>query len=174
MAGTRQGWMIEGLPADGPLPEMKDKLMLFGQFVGDWEVYEGRYLKPDGSWAMERGEVHWRWILEGRAVQDVWMFHDDETGEMKPAGTTVRFYDPGIDGWRSMWISPRQNFVKTFVGLKVGDDIVLEGKSPEGGSLRWTFTDITPDSFTWRSRESADGGRSWKTNEEMKIRRMRK
>jgi len=30
--------MIKGLGADGPDPKLKEKLMLFGQFVGDWEI----------------------------------------------------------------------------------------------------------------------------------------
>jgi hypothetical protein len=166
-------WSIEGLAADGPLPELKEKMMLFGQFVGDWEIYESRYLKPDGTWAKERGELHWRWILEGRAVQDVWMFGDEETKNLRPAGTTVRFYDPKIDAWHSLWISPLQNFVKTFVARKVGDEIVLEGRSPEGYQLKWIFSEIEKDSFRWRSEESRDEGKNWAPNEEMKIRRLR-
>ncbi len=30
--------VLEGLLASGPLPDLADKLQLFGQFVGDWEV----------------------------------------------------------------------------------------------------------------------------------------
>jgi hypothetical protein len=172
MADSGTGWSIEGLPADGPLPELKEKLMLFGQFVGDWEVHEGRYLLAGGKWAEEIGEVHWRWILGGRAVQDVWMFFDKGVGRMVPAGTTVRFYDPKIDAWHSLWISPLQGFVKTFVGRKVGDEIVLEGKE-ENPRLKWMFSDIRPGSFRWRSEESRDGGVTWSLNEEMSIRRRR-
>jgi len=29
---------IKGLGADGPDPRLKEKLMLFGQFVGDWHI----------------------------------------------------------------------------------------------------------------------------------------
>ncbi len=165
------GWHIEGLAAVGPLPQYREKLMLFGQFVGDWEIYDSRCMKPDGTWAQEKGELYWRWILEGRAVQDVWMFYDESSRTMRPAGTTVRFYDPKIDAWHSLWISPLQNFVKTFVGRKVEDEIVLEGLSPEGPRLKWIFSDIEKDSFRWRSEQSEDEGKSWTMNEEMHIRR---
>jgi len=47
-----QLWKIEGLAASAPYPELKEKLELFGQFVGDWEM-EDRYLKEDGTWAWE-------------------------------------------------------------------------------------------------------------------------
>jgi hypothetical protein len=36
--------VIEGLGADGPDPNMREKLMLFGQFVGDWDIVEARYI----------------------------------------------------------------------------------------------------------------------------------
>jgi hypothetical protein len=162
---------IEGLDAPGPHPQFKDKLMLFGQFVGDWEILECRNLQPDGTWAMSRGELHWGWILNGRAVQDVWMTTDEKTHRPVTEGTTVRFYDPEMDAWRSTWISATHKVVKTFVGRKVGEDIVLEGRTAEGHPLKWIFSDITPGSFRWHSEESHDDGRTWIMREEMKIRR---
>ena len=37
---TSSNLRIEGLGADGPDSKFKDELMLFGQFVGDWEIIE--------------------------------------------------------------------------------------------------------------------------------------
>jgi hypothetical protein len=165
-------WEIEGLPAEGPYPEYRAKLALFGQFVGDWDILENRYLQDDGTWSKERGRIHWRWILEGRALQDVWSSIDEETGKEIPWGTTVRFYDPKIEAWRSTWISPRQGAVKAFVGKKVGEEIVLERKSEEGYLVKWIFSDISRDSFKWRAEENRDGQR-WTLREEMRIRRQR-
>ena len=39
---------IRGLEASGPAPEWATKLILFGQFVGDWEC-DVVQMKPDGS-----------------------------------------------------------------------------------------------------------------------------
>ena len=36
---------MRSLEADGPYSELKDKLMLFGQFAGNWE-YESQYFLP--------------------------------------------------------------------------------------------------------------------------------
>ena len=94
------------------MPEMREKLMLFGQFVGDWDILEDHYLQPDGTWAVSRGALHWGWILDGKAVQDVWMSIDEKTGKTIPEGTTIRFYDQKIDAWHSVWISPTQRVVK--------------------------------------------------------------
>ena len=60
--------MIKGLGADGPDPEFKEKLMLFGQFVGDWEI-ESEWFLPDGSTPRGKGEIHFEWILNGTAIQ---------------------------------------------------------------------------------------------------------
>jgi len=166
-------WRITGLGADDPFPALKDKLALFGQFVGDWDILDDRSLQPDGTWAVSRGELHWGWILDGRALQDVWMFTDEKTHRSIPEGTTVRFYDPKIDAWHSVWISPNQGVVKTFVARQVGDKIVLEGKTVEGYPVKWIFSEITPDSFRWHSEETRDDGKTWTLKEEMRIRRQR-
>ncbi len=166
-----QAWKIMGLDANGPLPGMEDKLALFGQFVGDWDILEDRYQKPDGSWAVGRGELHWRWILDGRGVQDVWASIDEKTGSVLPEGTTVRFYDSKIDAWHSVWISPTQGVVKTFLARKVGNEIVLEGKTTDGYPAKWIFSEITPDSFRWHSEETRDNGKTWTVREEMRIQR---
>src|SRR5262245_2766738 len=91
-------WTIRGLGSEGPYPEFKDKLMLFGQFVGDWEI-DARYPRPDGTETRGKGEIHFEWILEGRAVQDVFMSRDERSGKAVPAGTTLRYYDSKIDAW---------------------------------------------------------------------------
>src|SRR5487761_1774729 len=50
-------WEIQGLASEGPNSEFKEKLMLFGQFVGDWDILECRYLQTDGTWANQTGEL---------------------------------------------------------------------------------------------------------------------
>jgi hypothetical protein len=148
--------------------------MLFGQFVGDWDILEDRFYHSDGTQSLEqnlsRGELHWGWILDGRAVQDVWMSIDDKTGKAIPEGTTIRFYDPKIDAWHSVWISPTQGVVKTFLARQVGKEIVLEGRT-EVYQVKWIFSEITPDSFRWRFEETRDNGKTWTLKEDMQIRR---
>ena len=165
-------WTIEGLGAERPFPGLKEKLALFGQFVGDWVIEEARY--PRGSHGVElrsQGEIHFGWILEGRAVQDVFMTRDPDTGRAVPIGTTVRFYDPKMDAWQSVWISPMQELVQTFIGRKIGDEIVLESKTKDGYPEKWIFSEITKDSFRWHAEESHDHGTKWLLTEEMRVRR---
>lgn len=59
----------------------------------------------------------------------------------------------------------------TFIARQVGDEIVLEGHDPEGAPMRWTFSEITGESFRWRRVVSPDGGNSWRVQKEMRVRR---
>ena len=167
---------IEALAAEGPYPEHAEKLMLFGQFVGSWDV-DATYFDRDGTLTAERrGEWHFGWVLEGRAIQDVLTTPPREerrrTGApAKEYGTTVRFYDPRIDAWRVTWMAPVFGGVTNLIARQVGNDIVLEGRGPDESLERWTFSEITPDAFRWRGEVSSDEGRTWFTNEEMRVRR---
>ena len=95
--------LIEVLGAPGPSTEHADSLALFGQFVGSWDV-EATYFHPGGATRAERrGEWHFGWVLQGRAIQDVLISPplDDIRAGAPPAeyGTTVRFYDRRSDSW---------------------------------------------------------------------------
>ena len=146
--------------------------MLFGQFVGDWDIIEDRYTQEDGTEVKLKGEVNFGWILGGTAIQDVWMGHKENSQRMILFGTTIRFYDPKIDAWRSTWLSPIKGIVQTFIARKVNDEIVLEGKTIEGYPLKWIFSQITPQSFRWHSEETRDNGKTWQLTEEMQIRKV--
>src|SRR5262245_11092448 len=61
----------QALCASGP-KAYPDKLMLYGQFVGDWEA-DANWFLPDGTARQHKWEIHFDWVLEGRAIQDVWI-----------------------------------------------------------------------------------------------------
>ena len=53
-----------------------------------------------------------------------------------------------------------------------GDDIVQLGTRADGQLVRWSFSDITENSFLWRGEISADGGVSWRMVTEFTARRV--
>ncbi len=166
-------WRIRGLGADAPDPAFREKLALFGRFVGDW-TGEAVFVQPDGREVPGgKGEVHFNWILGGRAIQDVWMYEDPKSRRMVPAGTTVRFYHPEEDAWRSVWVSPMQGAVLAFTGREVDDEIVLETDAGGGRWERWIFFEIRPDSFRWREEVSRDDGRTWSIQQRYHLERER-
>ena len=135
----------------------------------------GRVSTPTARTHTARGELHFGWVLGGRAVQDIWIVPGrGEPGAGEPPlafhGSTIRFYDASIGAWRSTWIDPVNGRVRRFVGRPMGDEILLLSDEDEP-QLRWRFTDIGPDSFTWRGEISRDGGATWAADEEMRITR---
>src|SRR5690242_20024483 len=139
--------LVEALHVDGPTGPHAGELMLFGRFVGSW-----RLEWSDARGATAVGELHFGWVLGGRAVQDVWIVPGREQADGPSArpfhGSTIRFFDPAIGAWRSTWVEPLSGRVRRFIGRPVGGEIVLLSDEDEP-QLRWRFTDIEPDSFTW-------------------------
>jgi hypothetical protein len=162
--------LSHALHARGPAAEHAGKLMLFGRFVGSWHL-EWTGTGVDGQPTTMSGELHVGWVLGGRAVQDVWIVPGSgQPGEGEPPlafhGSTIRFYDPAIDAWRSTWMEPVNGRVRRFIGRPTDDGIVLVGDE-EDPQLRWRFTAVTADSFTWRGESSRDGGAIWQLDEQM-------
>jgi hypothetical protein len=166
--------LVAALHADGPTADLADELMLFGRFVGSWDVaWTG--VDETGQPARLTGELHFGWVLGGRAVQDVWIVPGrGQPGEGQPPmafhGLTIRFYDRSLGAWRSTWIEPVNGRVRRFVGRSVGEEIVLLSDEDDP-QLRWRFTEITADAFRWRSEISNDDGRTWTFNEDMRLTR---
>ncbi len=70
-----------------------------------------------------------------------------------------------------LWSDPATNFYSQQVGRANGRDIVQEGPDPRGGFMRWTFSDIEPDSFHWAAEHSADSIH-WKKVVDIRARRI--
>jgi hypothetical protein len=171
---TRQHTKLaDALVAEGPDPEHADALMLFGQFVGEWD-FDWACYSADGEQAMtERGEWIFGWVLEGRAVQDVWIIPArgrDQAGLPEGEyGTTIRFYDPRRDVWLVTWSGPINHTRRTFVARRAGEAIVQDGTTDEGHRMQWIFSEIAENSFSWRSVSSNDGEKTWQLREEMHV-----
>jgi hypothetical protein len=152
------------LQADGPAPELADKMGLYAWLIGDWFMDASVY-GEDGSRHVGQGEIHFAWALDGRAIQDVWIL---------PGvffGTTLRVYDPGLDAWHIMWSDPLKQLYTRQVGRACGSDIVQDGQSDDGTPMRWSFYQITPGSFRWRGERSLDQGATWQLQAEFHARR---
>ena len=171
----------EALHANGPDESRPAELELYSWLVGRWE-FDITTFPDDGTTHRGRGEIHAGWVLQGRAIQDVWMIprlRDRRPGiEQLPGagnwyGTTLRSYDPGIEAWRILWSDPATSFFTQQIARAQGPDIVQTGADPRGGSSRWTFSEIQPDSFHWTA-EHAPNDRTWRREVDIPARRDRR
>jgi hypothetical protein len=167
------------LPASGRSPEIPESADAYGWLVGSWELEVLRYRGVDLSPQKIKGEAHFGWVLEGRAIQDVWIM--PRSSERKPDtdrtnnmyGTTLRVWDAGIHAWRIRWINPVSGHEERQIGQKIGNEIVQVGARSDGTPTRWRFTEITPDSFHWLGEALEPDGKTWKVEGEFRARRLR-
>jgi hypothetical protein len=162
--------MITALGAAHPNPSMGDEARTFDRLVGTWDC-DFSFRSAGGSFRHKRGELLVGWILDGRAVQDIWITYPAEDEKERKIGTTVRFFDTALKQWRVVFLNPQFNYIVTVQGGVVGDRIVLTGVDADGARIRWSFNDIQPDSFVWRGETSRDGGTTWLLEEEHHMKR---
>lgn len=168
---------IEALVAPGPHPSLGAHAETYGRLIGGWAGELGRY-QAGKRVASASVEAHFGWVLEGRAVQDVWITparEDRKSGAnagLDWYGSTLRVFDPSTSAWNTTWTDPVSQLRIELVGRRQGDDIVQIG-TRGGRPIRWTFSDITPDSFTWRGHILSFDGVNWALEVEIEFRRVK-
>ena len=157
--------LIEALHTDHPAADRAAGLELYGWLVGEWN-FTGWIRRADNTKHDIRGEIHAGWVLEGRAIQDVWIvpgfFH----------GTTLRIYDPGLDAWHIIWSDPLRQSYSRQMGRASGKNIVQDGANLNGTTTRWSFVERTNDSFRWLGERLASPD-TWVLEAEFFVRRTR-
>lgn len=165
--------LAAALHAASAIPGLAAELDMFGRFVGTWDI---DWVGTDraGNDISVPGRLVMGWVLGGRAVQDVWQVplpgQPSPPGFQPFHGTTLRFYDPALGAWRSTWIEPYKGLVIRFIGRPDSGGVRLDALDQDP-PIRWSFLDVTQDSFRWTAERSPDGGRTWTLEEEMRLRR---
>jgi hypothetical protein len=155
-----------GLLASAPEAALAGQLRLYGQFVGDWDLVATNY-SAGGAATTRRGEWNFRWVLEGRAVQDVFIVpargarEDAGSAGKQSYGTTLRFYDPQRDLWEITYVDPVYTAVFRMTARFENGEIVQTGVDHQGRTYRWIFFDVRPNSFRWRSEVLQSNRKTW-------------
>ncbi len=128
-------------------PTMPEDAQLFAPLVGSWDLIV-RWLDESGKVSREgMGEWHFAWVLEGRAIQDVWIVpprKDRIPLRNYEYGTSVRFYDQNLKAWQSTWIGPAHTVVYTLLARAQGHQIVMETTPQNKPRMRWSFAQGSP------------------------------
>ncbi|HET9430860.1 MAG TPA: hypothetical protein VFO70_06775, partial [Chitinophagaceae bacterium] len=147
----------------GEIPAADD---IYGWLVGSWkmEVYDflpgGEKIKSEGEWLFTR-------VMEGRAIQDLFIVpRRSLRSEGIPIkgdryGTSLRTFNKEDKLWRIHWHNPVNGAFNELFGKQENGDIVQTGVDSEGNRIRWIFTDIKYDSFRWYGERSIDNGHTW-------------
>lgn len=163
---------FDALLAEGASPALPLEQQIFAPFIGSWHLTV-RWFDAAGRMTREEpAEWHFSRVLEGRAVQDVWIVPPRGRrgrGADYEYGTSLRFHDSGIEGWRSLWIGPMQRVVRMFVARRIGDRIVLETNSGDEPPMRWSFSEVGEHSFLWTNEIQENG--IWRTQQTFEAKR---
>jgi hypothetical protein len=162
--------MISVLPAMGPHASLGDQASVFGRFVGTWDA-DYTKIGDDGKISHTAGEIILGWIMDGHALQDLFIVYPNPPGEKRIVGTTLRYFDDKSGKWRVTYIEPASDSVITMTGGQEGSRIVLHGEGRQSSLIRWSFNDIKDNSFTWRGERSLDGGKTWRLEDEYFMKR---
>jgi hypothetical protein len=166
------------LSAPSRSSEIQESDDAYGWLVGSWELDVVHYRAVDVSQQEITAEAHFAWVLEGRAIQDVWIMpwycerraDGDKANNMY--GTTLRVWDPAIQAWRIRWLNPVSGHEERQTGRRVGNDIVQVGARSDGTPTRWRFTEITPTSFHWIGEALEPDGETWRLEGEFRAKRI--
>jgi hypothetical protein len=165
------------LAAQSRSPEIPESADVYGWLVGSWELDVLHYAAADVSSMGIKGEVHFGWVLEGRAIQDVWIMPrvPQRSAGMPTSnnmfGTTLRVWDGALQAWSITWINPVTGHREEQIGRRIGNDIVQLGARANGVATRWRFTEIRPESFRWIGESLNADGATWKLEGEFRARK---
>ena len=159
------------IKADKSLPAEHD---LYSALIGEWDF---EWVDGQGT-ANERrvpGEWLFSWILEGRAVQDIFICPSREARKtLNPPdaeyGTTIRVFNPEKQAWDAMYLQSK-GLVHLEGRRGENGEIVHNCTSCQGYQMHWVFSEITPETFRWRNSVSQDEGKTWQLVGELFARR---
>lgn len=131
----------------------------YAPLIGDWTF---DYLEPDRR--ALKGEWFFRKVLEGTAVEDIFICPSRETKETNPQpdgeyGAAIRMYNAGKHCYDMTYVCTK--YTTRLEIHKVNGKIECTvSDSPES---KWVFSDITDNTFHWQNVTVLDDG-SWRTN----------
>jgi hypothetical protein len=154
--------MVTTLQAVNPNPSLGDEAKALARLVGTWDV-EYTDFRKDGTELHRTGTFVVGWIMDGRALQDVWIVDPWGTHKDRELYTEVHYFDPKSRTWHATSVDPQEGSMARLTSTELAADrYVLETGDIGDKQTRWSFNDIRSDSFEWRDESSSDGGKTWR------------
>lgn len=158
----------EALVSPERSPELAGVDDIFGSVIGSWDL-EAEVHYPDGHTQKTKGELHASWVLEGRAIQDLFIYPrraDRSKGVPSHGdryGTTIRTFDRKLNAWRVEFINPADDETSgELLARRRDHGIVMDGKLRNGTLIRWSYPTISPSSFHYVAEQMNPEDKSWR------------
>lgn len=155
---------LDALVSPQRAPELADADDTFDFLIGSRDL-EAILYGPIGQTQRSRGELHVSWVLEGRAMQDLFIFprRPDRASGVPARGdryaTTIRTYDRTLQAWRLDFINPAAPETSAqLIARRKGEGIEMEGKLFDGTPIRWRYVTVEPTSFHYTAERLREHG----------------
>ncbi len=147
----------EALISKSKSNSIPDAFNYFGDLIGEWDF---EWIDNHGT-EKERhikGEWIFSWILDGSAVQDIFICpsREERINNKQPDaeyGTTIRVYNPKNQAWDIFYGCTGE--ATRLEARKDGDRVVLTEITSQ--KMKWIFSDITDNTFHWQHIRTQDG-----------------
>lgn len=146
------------LVSEGKSERIPEEYNFFGKVIGEWDLDWNDHLNTPTPRRV-KGEWIFSWVLDRMAIQDVFIVpsRTERLIDIQPDaayGTTLRLFNPEKQVWEIFYGCPEE--CARLEARKEGDEIVLTEITSQG--MKWIFSDITDNSFTWRSTAINEDG----------------
>jgi hypothetical protein len=166
MSALAQG--VAAAPVQPPPAELRDGQHDFDFNIGTWTIHTRLLVHPltgSNAWVDLNGTVHVRKVWDGRAQLEE-IEADGSTGHFE--GLTLFLYNPQAHQWGQYFVAsaagvlnqPQIGEFKNGRGELFGQES-LNGRTI---SVRFVWSDITPNSHHVEQSYSDDGGKTWQPN----------
>lgn len=167
---TAHARFADALVSSGPSPEHPKRMTRFGQLVGSWHVRGRRLDEPTGEWRDRDFTWLVSWVMDGRAIQDLEVVEKDDREQT--IAVAVRVYDPTAGIVRVSYFSPALNQYANLVAQGWRDGIRQDGTQNDERPIRWNFSEVSAQSYTFDGWVSDDDGVTWKLVEHLEGERL--
>jgi len=139
----------------------------FGKLVGEWEFD----WIDNNSPRTVKGEWLFAWVLEGRAIQDIFICPSRSTRFDNPQpdgeyGTTLRVFNPYSKSWDTAYCWTGR--ITRLEAKRIDSKIVLT--NIDDPKEKWVFAEIADDTFHWQNVTVCDDG-TWYINADLYAKR---
>jgi hypothetical protein len=160
----------DALVSSGPSPEHPKRMTRFGQLVGSWHVRGRRLEETTGEWRDRDFTWLVSWVMDGRAIEDLELVDSGKGPET--VAVAVRVYDPTAGVVRVSYFSPALNQYANLVAQGWRDGIRQDGTQNDERPIRWNFSNVSEQSYTFDGWVSDDEGATWKLVEHLEGERL--
>src|SRR5262245_58816717 len=85
--------LVAALEATSPHPSWGDQAQVLGRLVGTWDVEYTDFAK-DGKATHRTGEFIVGWVMDGRALQDLWIVNPSGKRKDREVYTDLHYFEP--------------------------------------------------------------------------------